>query len=570
VWSWLARYRGRVLLGGVCLAGTTALATAIPWLLQHAIDALARPAGAAAAARYGAWMAAFAVLQGGIRIASRLFLFDAARSAEYDLRSALFRKFLTLSPTFYRSLATGEVMARMTNDVPALRSLWGPGILNLINTVLLVGLAVVLLLRIDVSLTIWALLPYPAVFVVARVFAGRLFKLAREVQDQAGVMSSSLQEDLTGMQVVKTYTLEEARGRRFETLARAYLAKNMSLVAARGLMLPLFGALGSVGVVIALFIGGRKVALGEMSLGELVAFQAYLILLAWPTLALGWILTLFQRGYAAWSRIARVLDEEPTIRDGDGPPLAPEDARGDVEIRRLTVRHGEREVLSDVSLKIPAGRRVAIVGTVGGGKSTLVDAIPRLVEIPAGTVFIDGRDVTSLPLVSLRRLIGYAPQEAVLFSTTIRENIAFGGSGDPAVCAQRAGLARDLAAFPRGLETIVGERGITLSGGQRQRVALARALAADPRILLLDDSLSSVDAQTEREILAGLDEASRGRTTILISHRLSAVSACDRIFVLDDGRLVDEGTHDDLVSRPGPYASLYREQLADHAIAEAS
>ena len=557
-------------LGAVCLLGTSLLATAIPWLLQHAIDALEAPGGAAAAARFGAWMAVAAVLQCVIRIASRLFLFDAARSAEYDLRSALFRKFLTLSPTFFRSLPTGEVMARMTNDVPALRALWGPGILNLINTILLVGMAVVLLVRIDPELTIYALLPYPLVFLLARVFAGRLYRLAREVQDQAGVMASSVQEDLTGIQVVKTYTLEGQREARFRGLAEGYLARNMSLVSARGLMLPLFGALGSIGVVIALFAGGRRVAAGELTLGELVAFQAYLILLAWPTLALGWILTLFQRGYAAWSRISRVLGEEPSIRDGDGPPLSPEEARGEIEIRRLTVRHGERAVLSDVSMKIPAGRRIAVVGTVGGGKSTLVDAIPRLVEIPAGTVFLDGRDVTTLPLASLRRLIGYAPQEAVLFSTTIRENIAFGGSGDPVACAQRAGLARDLAAFPNGIETVVGERGITLSGGQRQRVALARALAADPRVLLLDDSLSSVDAQTEREILAGLEEASRGRTTILISHRLAAVSLCDRIFVLDDGRLVDEGTHEELVARPGPYATLYREQLTDHAIAEAS
>jgi ATP-binding cassette subfamily B protein len=423
-----------------------------------------------------------------------------------------------------------------------------------------------MLARIDVELTLFALIPYPVVMLVARAFVSRIFKLARAVQDQTGELTASLQDDLAGIQVVKTYTLEEARGRRFGGLARGYLEKSMALVTARGLFMPLFGALGSIGVVIALWVGGRKVAAGELTLGALVAFQAYLILLAWPALAIGWIMTMLQRGMAAYGRISRVLDEVPTIQDGAGPPLAPEEARGALELRGLTIRHEGRAVLEDVSLQVAPGSRVAIVGPVGGGKSTLVDAIPRLVEVPAGAVFVDGRDVTTLPLASLRSLVGYAPQEAVLFSATIRENIAFGGPGDPAVAAERAGLARDLAAFPEGLETRVGERGVTLSGGQRQRVALARALAADPRILLLDDSLSSVDTQTEKEILAGLEAASRGRTTILISHRLSAVSTCDHIFVIDDGRLVDHGTHAELLARPGPYADLYREQLADQAI----
>ena len=555
-----------MIAGIVCLAGTSVLATAIPALLRRAIDALEAPGGAGQAARYAAWMALFAVLQGVIRIASRLFLFDAARSAEYDLRSALWRKLLSLSPSFFRRFPTGEVVARMTSDVPALRSMWGPGVLNLCNTLMVVILTVIFLARIDLELTLYALIPYPLVTLLARAFAGRLYRLAREVQDQTGALSASLQEDLAGIQVVKTYTLEEARGRRFGALAAGYLAKNMALVTARGLFMPLFGALGSVGVVIALFVGGRKVASGELSLGALVAFQAYLILLAWPATAVGWILTLLQRGVAAYGRITRVLEEVPTIRDGDGPPLAAGDARGAVEIRGLTIRHETRAVLDDVSLSVAAGSRVAIVGPVGGGKSTLVDAIPRLVEVPPGTVYVDGRDVTTLPLASLRALIGYAPQEAVLFSATIRENIAFGGPGDPALAAERAGLGRDLAGFPAGLETVVGERGITLSGGQRQRVALARALAAEPKILILDDSLSSVDTRTEKEILAGLEAASRGRTTLLISHRLSAVSTCDHIYVVDDGRIVDQGTHAELLGRPGPYADLYREQLADQAI----
>ena len=412
-----------------------------------------------------------------------------------------------------------------------------------------------------------------------------MFRASREIQEQLGKMSTSIQEDLAGISVVKHYGLEEDRHRRFRGLNDEYLVRALRLVRARGVLGPLFAMLAGGGTLIVLWVGGRLVIAGRMTLGALVAFNMLVVQLSWPTIALGWVIGLWQRGMAGWARVREILETEPAIKDTavEDPRAASSPITPSIEVRALTITLGERRLLDDVSFSVPAGRTLAIVGPTGAGKTTLVDALVRLQDVAPGAVAIGGHDVTALPLARLRALVGYAPQDAFLFSATVAENIGFGirddgdGATDEAArrarvvrAAEAAGLAPDIAILPDGYDTIVGERGITLSGGQRQRVALARALASEPRILMLDDTLSSVDAQTEREILTRLRPILRERTSIVVSHRVAAVKEADQILVLDGGRVTERGTHGELLAAGGLYASLYREQLAAEAADEAA
>ena len=580
-------------MGTVMLVATNAFALAIPWLLGRVIDALRGPDPAGQVPRLALAMIAMATLQAVSRIGSRVALFNAARMGEADLRSVLFGHLLTLDPAFYRGHSVGDVMSRLTNDVQTVRGMWGPGLLNLVNTGFVFTAALVLMLGIDPWLTLWALIPYPGMVVLGSVFGRRIYRTSRAVQEELGGLSTAVQEDLTGIQVIKTYGIEDERHGRFSRRSNRLLERNMALTQVRGQLLPVLGAISSLGTVIVLFLGGRAVIHGTLGLGQMIQFNAYLAILVWPTLALGWMISLLQRGQASWRRLGELLDTQPAIRDG-AVALDMKAVRGDVAIRDLTIEIGGRTLVDRVSLEVPAGTVTAIVGRLGSGKSLLIEAIPRLLDVAPGTVFLDGQDVTTLRLGDLRRAIGYAPQEAFLFSSTIAENIAMGmtdrgpngapngrhvdatgpgAAGHAPVsdevrrAAEAAGLERDLAALPDGYHTIVGERGITLSGGQRQRVALARALVARPRVLILDDSLSSVDAETEKEILGRLDEVMRGRTAIIISHRVAAVRRAHQIAVLDKGRLVERGSHEELLERGGVYAELYRTQLAEEMAA---
>jgi ATP-binding cassette subfamily B protein len=426
-WSYLARYRGRVALGALCLLVTSACATTIPLLVKGAIDSLQR--GDADARHIVAWHAAIiavlAVTQGAIRIASRLFLFDAGRQGEFVLRNDLLRRLMSLSPSYFRRTATGDLMSRMTVDTVSLRAMWGAGLLNLLNTIFIYGTALAMMVRLSPRLTLYSLSTYPVLIVASRLFARRLFRLSKAAQDQMGLISADVQEDLAGINVIKTYALEDERDARFRALSADYLKINTKLASARGQLLPVLGGLGSLGTIVVLWIGGRMVTEGQLTLGALIAFNVYLAQLVWPTLAIGWIMSMFQRGYAAWARVAKVLAEEPTIVGGTAEPPAG-GFRGAVKIDRLSVTLDGRSILHEVSLEIPAGTLCAIVGRTGAGKTTLVEAIPRLLEIPAGAVFLDGVDVTTLPLPALRGAIGYAPQEAFLFSASIADNIDFG------------------------------------------------------------------------------------------------------------------------------------------------
>jgi len=599
VWTYLLRYRGRIAVGVAMLLATNLFGLGVPVYTGKAVEGIKGFDPAGTVPQLAILLIVFAIGTAVTRIISRITIFNAARAAEFDLRSDLFRHLLRLEPAFYRRHPTGDVMSRLTNDVQTVRAMWGAGVLNLVNTAFAFASALVMMLRIDPVLTMWAILPYPTIVVVGRIFGRRIFTSSRLVQARLGAMSNQLQEDLGGMHVIKTYGLDDLRRARFRVSSLGLLDANMALTRVRGQLVPVLAALGSLGTVIVIWIGGRAVISGRIPLGDLIEFNGYLVRLVWPTLALGWMLSLLQRGQASWKRLEELLLTPPHIADGHGPALA--DVRGEVDVRGLTIEFDGRKVLDGVDLHLPAGTFTAVVGRTGSGKSTLVDALCRLVDVPDGTVFVDGRDINELPLASLRGAIGYAPQEAFLFSTTIADNIAMGyGAGSalpraraeelaqigalpsgehPVVrggevdvrvrqAADAAGLTRDLAAMPETYGTVVGERGITLSGGQRQRVALARALASAPRILVLDDSLSSVDASTEHQILDRLREVLRGRTAVLISHRVAAVKGADQIAVIDGGRIVELGTHAALLARGGLYADLYASQIDPDEIAE--
>jgi len=586
--GYLKPYRRPLAWGFVMLLLTNGFYLGVPEMMGRAVDAIGKRS-VGDIMMLVLWMAVFAILTAATRILSRVWIFNAARAAEYDLRSDLFGHCMTLSPGYYRTNPVGDVMSRLTNDVQTVRAVWGFGMVSLGNALLAFASVLGVMLWTDPAVTLWVILPFPLIYVVGQAMSKRIYGTMRAVQGELGTLSSRIQEDLGAIQVIKTYGLEDLRRSGFNEGSNRLLKANMDAAKVRIQLGPTLNALAALGMALLILFGGRAVIHGDMTRGQVVAFAAYLARLVWPTLTLGFLLALVQRGRASWMRLVQLQQTKPDIPDGEGPPLPASDKPARVEIRDLTVKYGDRAVLENIALTLEPGTVTAVVGRTGAGKSTLVDALCRLIQVPARTVFLDGRDITELPLASLRSAIGYAPQEAFLFSTTIADNIAMGYGGGTAIPAARArelereigraaaadlsherrvieaanaaGLVHDLSAMPDGLATIVGERGITLSGGQRQRVALARALAAAPRLLVLDDSLSSVDAQTERTILKNLREVMHGRTAVLISHRVAAIKDADQIVVLDQGRVVARGTHEELLAQGGLYSELYRTQL---------
>jgi ATP-binding cassette subfamily B protein len=564
------------------LVATNVTYLGIPYYVEHAIDDL-QSNHVDAVPHACAMLVLFAVATAVTRIVSRVSIFNAARAAEYDVRSDLFGHLMTLSPAYYRDHPTGDVMSRLTNDVQTVRAMWGAGAVHLANSVCAFATVLTYMMVLDAKVAAVVLLPYPLIFVVGNALSKRVYRTQREVQAELGTLSSRIQEDLGAIQVIKTYGLEDVRRGGFLAGSRRLLDKNMDAAKVRIQLGPTLNTLAPLAVAILLLNGGR------LDIGVFTGFLLLLARLVWPTLTLGFMLALVQRGRASWSRLVQLQDTKTDIPDGTGPELPASDKPARVEIKGLTIKIGGRALLDNLTFTLEPGTITAIVGRTGAGKSTLVEALCRLVDVPASTIFFDGRDITTIPLASLRAQLGYAPQEAFLFSTTIADNIAMGyGSGTAIPAARRAeleragaaasapdlsgeprikdaatsaGLERDLAAMPEGLATVVGERGITLSGGQRQRVALARALAATPRFLVLDDSLSSVDADTEKLILGHLRGVMSGRTAVLISHRVAAIKDADQILVLDQGKLVERGKHAQLIAAAGVYAELYRTQL---------
>ncbi|MBI5837452.1 MAG: ABC transporter ATP-binding protein [Candidatus Eisenbacteria bacterium] len=571
--AYLVPYRGRLLAGAVALTGANLLSLLQPWVLRHAVDSVARwtpgagpklhlsaGAGAALLADAG-WILGLAVAGGLCRFAMRYLMITVSRECERDLRADYFAHLLRLSPGYYQKTRVGDLMSRATNDLSAVRMLWGPGVMQGLQTVVTFVVALALMMRIDWKLTLLALIPLPLLSLVMSRVGGVIHDKFEEIQEHLGRMSTRVQENLAGVRVVKAYVRESDEIASFEKLNEDYVRRNMGLIRLIGFFYPLFGLLSGAGGAVVLWFGGHQVIAGKLSIGSFVAFNSYLMMLVWPMMALGWVVNLFQRGTASMGRMAAVMDQEPEFVDREGAPEHP--LTGAIRLEKLSFRYSPDAAwaLRDVDLEIPAGRTVAIVGPTGSGKSTLLTLLPRLREATEGRVLLDGVDVRDLPLKSLRGAFGWVPQDTFLFSETLRENIRLGGEDHTAEeAADRAHLGQDLESFPKGLETVIGERGITLSGGQKQRTALARAVARRPTILVLDDAFSAVDTSTEEAILRKLVPFMAGRTTLIVSHRVSTVRHADHIVVLDRGRIVEQGHHDELLQMDGLYAGLARRQ----------
>ncbi len=582
---YLQRSRRAFALGLGCVVLTSTVTLLSPWILKHAVDDLSAGVTRDKLAWYAGLLLAVAAVAGCFRFLMRRLLIGASRQIEYDLRNDFFAKLEELPLAYYQARRTGDLMSRATNDLNAVRMMIGPAVMYSASTVITFLFAIVLMVGIDPWLTAVALVPLPFITVLVRLFGRAIHQGFERVQAQLSEVSAVVQESLAGVRVVRAYRQEAAEIARFAAANEEYVRRNQALIRLQGLFFPSIGLLLGIAALLVLWLGSLAVIGGRITLGELVAFNGYLAMLSWPMIAFGWVANLLQRGMASWERMLEVLDTEPAIRDRRPATRHPgPGVRGEIEFRHLTFAYDGVPVLADISARIPAGQTVAIVGATGSGKSTLVNLLARLHDPPPGTVFIDGREVGDWPLADLRRAIGFVPQEPFLFSDTIGENVAFGAAGRADPSAGRAGapgsgeaavervsaiarLDKDVEGFPRRYETMVGERGITLSGGQKQRAAIARALFVDPQILVLDDALSAVDTYTEEEILARLRGTMRARTAIVISHRISTVRQSDRIFVLDKGRLVEQGTHDDLVAREGLYAALHRKQLLEEELA---
>ncbi len=573
---YLKRYRRSLFWGGLCVLFNNGVWILFPQVIRRAVNDLNVGVTRQKLLTYSLLILAIAAIKGTFQFLTRWVLIGVSRDIEFDLRNDLFQHLEHLSYSYYQRNRTGDIMARATNDLNAVRMLLGPAIMYSANTLVFTAGALAFMLAISPKLTLVAFLPLPIASVVIQYFGRRIHERFERIQAMFSDISARAQENFSGARVIRAYVQEQAEITTFEAANKEYIRRSLGLVRLMGMLWPTLELMLGAAVVIVLWLGGRQVLMGKMNVGGFVAFNTYMVQLTWPVIALGWVINIFQRGTASLARINEIMTAQPEIADGVGLKTEAETFEGEVEFKHLNFAYNGVEVLKDINLRIPAGSSLAIVGPTGSGKTTLVNLIPRIYDAAPGSVLVDGRPIRQFPLDTLRRHIGFVPQETFLFSDTIRENISYGIASEDGeatdeqikAAATAANIAQDIESFPEGYNTTVGERGITLSGGQKQRTAIARALLRSPRILILDDALSSVDTHTEDKILNHLREIMRGRTTIFISHRVSTVRNAGSIAVLHQGRIVEQGTHDQLIAQNGYYTDLYNKQLLEEELAE--
>ena len=574
LFPYLKKYRWSLFLGALTVFGNNGIWVLFPQVLRRAIDDLNVGATRHKFFIYSLLLLGIALTKGVFQFLTRWLMIGVSREIEYDLRNDMFAHLSSLDYAYYQKNRTGDIMARATNDLNAVRMLLGPAIMYSANTLVFTIAALFFMWHISPKLTIYAFLPLPLASIVVQYFGRKIHERFERIQAQFSDISARAQENFSGARVIRAYAQEDAEIALFEKSNQEYVTRSLPLARLMGMLWPALELLLGLAYAVVLWLGPRQVLRGSMSVGQFYAFSMYILMLTWPVIALGWVINIFQRGMASMGRINEILVAKPQITDAAVPAAAepfPE-ITGALRFRHLTFAYDGHPVLKDINLEIPAGTSLAIVGPTGSGKTTLVSLIPRIYDAAPGTLLLDGRPIRQYPVATLRQNVGFVPQETFLFSDTIRENVAFGVEDATAEqvhdSAEAANIAVDIESFPEQYETMVGERGITLSGGQKQRTAIARAIIRDPRILILDDALASVDTYTEEKILNHLREVMQGRTTIFISHRVSTVRNADRIAVLHDGRIVEYGTHDELLARNGYYTDLYNKQLLEEELAQ--
>lgn len=567
---YLARYKKRYVAGFLCLLVAQGVGITPPLIIKAGIDGLSTNVNSRKLLFYAGLLLGVALTKAVFQFWQRWILIGISRDAEYDLRNDLFAHLMRLSPRYYTETPTGDLMSKLTNDLNAVRNLVGPGIMYSASTATLGVATISVMLSLDWRLTLLALAPMPLISIAVKVFGRLIHDRFEKIQEMYSRLTERVRENLSGVRVIRAFMQEEAEMAEFDRMNHEFVDKNQGLIWITSLMWPAMALLFALAFMFILVVGGRHVLAGTISVGTFAAFNVYVFYLIWPIIAVGWVMNLLERGLASLRRLNAIFEAKPEITDAEVPAQPITSIRGEIEFRNLSFSYNGRPVLKNINLHIPAGKTVAIVGATGSGKSTIAGLVPRLYDAPPETLFIDGVPIRKIPLQVLRSHIGFVPQETFLFSETVRENVKFGtthaSEEDVARAAEISNILPDIQGFPRGFDTMVGERGLTLSGGQKQRTAISRAVIRDPRILILDDALSSVDTYTEERILRHLTEVMTGRTTLLISHRVSTIRNADEILVLHDGTIAERGRHEELLALNGHYAELYNKQLIEEAL----
>jgi ATP-binding cassette subfamily B protein len=567
---YLARYKARYAAGFFCLVVSQLLGVLVPLIIKSGIDDLIHGSAVRKLLGVAGLLLALGLGKAVLQFWMRWVLIGISRDVEYDLRNDLFTHLMRLSPRYYTEHRTGDLMAKLTNDLNAVRNMVGPGIMYSANTVVVGVATAALMLHLDWRLTLYSLIPMPLVSIGVKFFGQQIHERFEKIQALYSDLTERVRENLSGVRVVRAFCQEEAEMGVFDRMNLDFVEKNKRLIWITSFLWPGMGLLFAVAFLLVMVVGGHHVLEGSISVGTFAAFNVYLTYLFWPMIALGWVTNLVQRGLASLGRLMTIFESKPEIDDRAVPESPHTSLEGEIEFRNLTFSYNGAPVLKNLNLRIPAGKSLAIVGATGSGKSTLVGLIPRFYDAPEGSLLVDGVPIRRIPLATLRRHIGFVPQETFLFSETIRDNIRFGApeasEAEVEQAAEISNILPEIQGFPKGFDTMVGERGLTLSGGQKQRTAISRAVIRDPRILILDDALSSVDTFTEEKILRHLTGVMSGRTTILISHRVSTIQNADEIVVLHDGEIVERGTHEQLLALNGHYTDLYNKQLIEEEL----